>query len=228
MLGTLITVTVINAWFLLPTVFLAFILFKVRNFYLAGGRSISRLEATSKQVNYYLFFYKHSLYCSLAESPVFTHVSSSMTGLTTIRAHQRCVIFNNKFHELQDLHTSACYLNLSTSTWYTVTNEWIYFFYQTCVIYTCTALRGCKLNCESINNIIIQQLVYRFVCRFKDITSSEAGLAISLATTLTGIVEYLMRLSVDVEKLMTSVERVVEYGENPSEGRLEYTDGILN
>ena len=56
-------------------------------------------------------------------------------------------------------------------------------------------------------------------------TGSEAGLAISSAMSLTGALQWGVRQAADTENQMTSVERVVEYGQLPSEAPLESTKG---
>ena len=60
----------------------------------------------------------------------------------------------------------------------------------------------------------------------KVVTSSEAGLAISSAMSLTGMLQFGIRTSVDLENKMTSVERVIEYSQTPSEAPLESKEGF--
>ncbi len=57
------------------------------------------------------------------------------------------------------------------------------------------------------------------------ISGSEAGLAISSALSLTGALQWGVRQAADTENQMTSVERVIEYGQLPSEAPLESTKG---
>ena len=61
----------------------------------------------------------------------------------------------------------------------------------------------------------------------KGITASEAGLAISSAYALTVMVQYGVRKSAELENQMTSVERVIEYGDLPSEADRESSQGGL-
>lgn len=56
------------------------------------------------------------LYKILAKSPVFSHVSSSLLGLTTIRSACAHNMVRKEFDVHQDLHTSAYYLTIATST----------------------------------------------------------------------------------------------------------------
>jgi len=59
------------------------------------------------------------------------------------------------------------------------------------------------------------------------ITGSEAGLAISSAMSLMGALQWGVRQAADTENLMTSVERVIEYGKLPSEAPLQSTEGYI-
>lgn len=52
----------------------------------------------------------------LAKSPVFSHVSSSLLGLTTIRSACAQDMVRKEFDVHQDLHTSTYYLTIATST----------------------------------------------------------------------------------------------------------------
>jgi len=65
-----------------------------------------------------------------------------MNGLTTIRAHHRIPHFQSTFDHLQNIHTSAYYLCLTTSRWLAVTIDAIAVAYIGCVIYSCLVLNG--------------------------------------------------------------------------------------
>ncbi len=46
------------------------------------------------------------MYYITARSPVFTHLSTSLNGLTTVRAHKSEVVFQRVFDDYQDIHSS--------------------------------------------------------------------------------------------------------------------------
>lgn len=147
-MGIIVVVGVVNAWLILPVFFLAIIFYKLRQIYLTTARAVKRLESTSISLNhiYNYLYYPFSTQSILARSPVFTHLSSSLVGLTTLRAHQSQKIFQNVFDDCQDIHSSAWYMFLSTTRWFGIYLDWICVVYVACVTYTCTALRGSKLN----------------------------------------------------------------------------------
>lgn len=58
-------------------------------------------------------------------------------------------------------------------------------------------------------------------------SGSEAGLAISSAMALTGMFQWGVRQSAEVENQMTSVERVIEYSKLPSEASLDSAEGVF-
>nr|WEU39104.1 NIES ABC protein [Daphnia magna] len=177
--GILFLVGLVNPWLLLPILFLSIVFVNLRQFYLKTARDVKRLEATTR-------------------SPVFTHLSSSLIGLTTLRAHRCEVIFQTIFDECQDVHTSAWYMFLSTTRWFGIWLDWICVIYVGCVTYACLAL---------------------------PMTGSEAGLAISSAMALTGMFQWGVRQSAEVENQMTSVERVIDYSKLPSEAPLDSAPG---
>jgi len=143
-LGTFLLVGIVNFWLLLPIVLLGIYFYKLSQIYIVTSRSVTRLESTSKDFfnnnkKKYFLFIKNT---HTARSPVFTHVSSSLSGLSTLRAHQCEHIFQQVFNHCQNVHSSAYYLYLATSRWFAIQMDFINLFYIACVTYTCTALQG--------------------------------------------------------------------------------------
>ena len=64
-----------------------------------------------------------------------------------------------------------------------------------------------------------------FTLNFTALSGSAAGLAISCAIELTSTFQFGARQSAEAETQMTSVERVIEYSQLPSEAPLESTKG---
>uniref|UniRef100_A0A3Q2Y4J8 Multidrug resistance-associated protein 4 n=1 Tax=Hippocampus comes TaxID=109280 RepID=A0A3Q2Y4J8_HIPCM len=170
-LGVVIVSTIIMPWILIPFVPLFAAFLWLRRYYLQTSRDIKRLEATTR-------------------SPVFSHLSSSLQGLSTIRAFKVQQRFQEMFDSYQDLHSEAWFLFLTTSRWLAVRLDGI------CSIFITFTAFGC-------------------------LYFGDVGLALSYAVTLTGMFQWGVRQSAEIENMMTSVERVVEYAELKSEAPWE-------
>uniref|UniRef100_A0A3P8V7T7 ATP binding cassette subfamily C member 4 (PEL blood group) n=1 Tax=Cynoglossus semilaevis TaxID=244447 RepID=A0A3P8V7T7_CYNSE len=164
-------------WILLPIVPLLGVFFFLRRYFLKTSRDIKRLESTTR-------------------SPVYSHLSSSLQGLSTIRAFKAQQQFQQMFDEHQDLHSEAWFLFLTTSRWFAVRLDGICSIFVSITAFGCLFLRN-------------------------DLDPGSVGLALTYAVTLTGMFQWGVRQSAEVENMMTSVERVVEYAELESEAPWE-------
>ncbi|XP_005190477.1 probable multidrug resistance-associated protein lethal(2)03659 [Musca domestica] len=132
---------------------------------------------------------------AITRSPIYTHLGASLNGLSTIRAFEAQEILIQEFDNYQDLHSSGFYMFLSTSRAF-----------------------GYWLDCFCVIYIAIITLSFLL---FSPENGGDVGLAITQAMGLTGMVQYGMRQSAELENTMTSVERVVEYESIEPEGELE-------
>ncbi|XP_017097931.2 probable multidrug resistance-associated protein lethal(2)03659 [Drosophila bipectinata] len=132
---------------------------------------------------------------AITRSPVYSHVNATLTGLTTIRAFGAQCILEKEFDSYQDMHSSAFYMFMSTS------GAFGYWLEILCVIY-------------------IAVIALSFFI-FPPSSGGDVGLAITQAMGMTGIVQWGMRQTADLENTMTVVERVVEYADIEPEGELE-------
>lgn len=125
-------------------------------------------------------------------SPVFSHLAASLNGLTTIRAFRIEPQFEAKFDEYQDVHTSAWFLFVAASRWL-----------------------GITMDCISLGYIATITIVTTLTT--SNITSSQLGLAVSSALSLSGSFQWGVRQSTEMESQITSVARIKEYSELPEE-----------
>ncbi|CAL8104328.1 unnamed protein product [Orchesella dallaii] len=132
----------------------------------------------------------------VTKSPIFTHSSASFQGLTTIRSANAESILVSQFDRLQDIHTTSWFLFFSTARCFGL---WVEFI---CVIF---------LTIVSFSFLLLQS----------SSDSGNLGLAITSAMSITGWLQFGMRQSAEVENLMTSVERNVEYAKLKPEAPLE-------
>ncbi|XP_017863871.1 PREDICTED: probable multidrug resistance-associated protein lethal(2)03659 [Drosophila arizonae] len=128
-------------------------------------------------------------------SPIYSHLSASLNGLATIRAFGAQKELIEEFDNFQDLHSSGFYMFLATS------RAFGYWLDLICVLY-----------------IAIVTLSFFL---FSPQNGGEVGLAITQAMGMTGMVQWGMRQSAELENNMTSVERVVEYEDLEPEGDFE-------
>ncbi|XP_061652415.1 multidrug resistance-associated protein 4 isoform X2 [Phyllopteryx taeniolatus] len=176
-LGVVAVAAGVIPWILLPVLPLLIVFLFLRRYFLQTSRDIKRLESTTR-------------------SPVFSHLSSSLQGLWTIRAFRAEGRFQKAFDDHQDLHTAAWFLFLSTSRWLALRLDGMCSIFVTVTTFGCLLLRN-QLDAGSV------------------------GLALSYAITLMGMFQWGVRQSAEMENMMTSVERVVEYTELDSEAAWE-------
>ncbi|KAL5274290.1 ABCC4 family protein [Megaselia abdita] len=133
----------------------------------------------------------------VTRSPIYSHLGASLTGLATIRSFGAQAILIKEFDNYQDMHSSAYYLFISTSRAF-----------------------GFWLDCFCVIYIAIITLSFFL---FPTDNGGNVGLAITQAMGMTGMVQWGMRQSAELENTMTSVERVVEYDTIEPEGELDST-----
>uniref|UniRef100_A0A669QAT2 Multidrug resistance-associated protein 4 n=1 Tax=Phasianus colchicus TaxID=9054 RepID=A0A669QAT2_PHACC len=165
--GVVAVAVAVIPWILIPLIPLFILFIFLRRYFLDTSRDIKRLESTTR-------------------SPVFSHLSSSLQGLWTIRALKAEDRFQKLFDAHQDLHSEAWFLFLTTSRWFAVRLDAI------CAIFVIVVAFGSLLLAKTLN-------------------AGQVGLALSYAITLMGTFQWGVRQSAEVENLMISVERVMEY-----------------
>ncbi|XP_009948351.1 PREDICTED: multidrug resistance-associated protein 4-like, partial [Leptosomus discolor] len=175
--GVVAVAVAVIPWILIPLVPLFIIFIFLRRYFLDTSRDIKRLESTTR-------------------SPVFSHLSSSLQGLWTIRALKAEERFQKLFDAHQDLHSEAWFLFLTTSRWFAVRLDAI------CAIFVIVVAFGSLLLAKTLD-------------------AGQVGLALSYAITLMGTFQWGVRQSAEVENLMISVERVMEYTELEKEAPWE-------
>ncbi|XP_014007251.2 ATP-binding cassette sub-family C member 4 [Salmo salar] len=176
-IGVVAVAASVIPWILIPLAPLIIVFLFLRRYFLQTSRDVKRLESTTR-------------------SPVFSHLSSSLQGLWTIRAFRAEERFQNTFDAYQDLHSESWFLFLVTSRWFAVRLDGM------CAVFVTITAFGCLLLRDQVE-------------------AGSVGLALSYAVTLMGMFQWGVRQSAEVENMMTSVERVVEYTELESEAPWE-------
>ncbi|VVC88643.1 unnamed protein product, partial [Leptidea sinapis] len=126
--------------------------------------------------------------------PVFNHVNATILGLPIIRSFGAEILLAQEFDRHQDLHSAAWYLFITCS------RAFGYFLDVVCLLFIICVTFSCLMK--------------------SDIEGSIVGLIITQSISLTGIFQWGMRQSAEMENQMTSVERVLEYTRLPKESYL--------
>ncbi|XP_022166683.1 probable multidrug resistance-associated protein lethal(2)03659 [Myzus persicae] len=175
--GIITTVGIVNPYLALPTFVLIILFLKIRTIFMTTTRNVKRLEGVTR-------------------SPIFTHVNSSLQGLTTIRAFNVEQILIQEFTSHQDLHSSAWYLFI------TLSRAFGFWLNMSCMFY-------------------ISHVIFSFIL-ISDVTNGRyVGLVVTQSIVLSTMFQWVMRHSADLENQMTSVERILEYTDVPQESALE-------
>ncbi|KAJ8669835.1 hypothetical protein QAD02_001094, partial [Eretmocerus hayati] len=149
-----------------------------------------------------LFFIKTSRSIKRLEattrSPVFNHVSDSLQGLAVIRALKANDMLVDEFDEHLDLHSSACFIFFSGS-------------------------RGLGMYLDLFCSIFLSCVLLSLVALDSRSLVGDIGLAVTQCMLLINTLQWGVRQFAELENQMTSVERLLEYSQLPSE-KYEITD----
>lgn len=153
-----------------------------------------------------IFYFMRNFYLTISnnikrledvtKSPVFSHINSTLQGIATIRSNGAEKILTSEFDKHQDIHSSAWFTYIATA------RAFGYWLDLLCVVY-------------------ISIVAFSFL--FMSMEGSFVGLAITQTISLTGLFQWGLRQSVDVENQMVSVDRVLDYIKLDQEPNLKST-----
>ncbi|XP_063866563.1 multidrug resistance-associated protein 1-like isoform X5 [Scylla paramamosain] len=129
---------------------------------------------------------------SVTRSPIYSHFQESIQGASTIRAFSKQHVFITESERRVDN-------NMVSSIPSIMSNRWL------------------AVRLESIGNIMTFSAAMFSVARRGTIEGGEVGLSISYALSVTQTLNWLVRMTSDVETNIVSVERIKEYTETPQE-----------
>ncbi|KAK5646548.1 hypothetical protein RI129_005012 [Pyrocoelia pectoralis] len=149
-----------------------------------------------------LLYYGRCLYIPTARSirrlegstrsPIIGHFNSTLDGLTTIRANSAEEILKNEFDKYQDVYNSVRYMHFATAE--------AFGFYL-----------------DATSTVYVMCIVLTFLIFTTSTLVGRVGLAITQAFGSTKQIEWTIRQWAEIENLMTSGERVLEYQAIPVE-----------
>ncbi|KAM7362920.1 CF transmembrane conductance regulator isoform 2-T6 [Cochliomyia hominivorax] len=176
MFGILIVICIVNPILMLAIVVVAIVDMLILKVYLRPSQDLKRLEG-------------------ICRSPVFSHLSATLSGIATIRSRNLQDTVAKEFDNLQDVHSSVWQLTMASNT----------------------AL-GLWLDCVSC--CFLTSVTFSFILLNGQTYSGNMGLAISQAMILTGMVQYGVRQVAESLQQMTSVERVLQYTDLEQENNI--------
>ncbi|CAL4102207.1 unnamed protein product, partial [Meganyctiphanes norvegica] len=145
----------------------------IQRMFVAMSRQLKRIEAVSK-------------------SPIFSHFSETVQGLSVIRAFQKQEEFQKESLRKIDYNMTVQYNDLAISRWL-----------------------ACTL--ETIGNLITFAASMMAVLSKGDITPGNVGLSITYALSITLQLNWVVQILSSAESNITSVERIYEYIEEEQE-----------
>uniref|UniRef100_A0A8B9RF21 ATP-binding cassette, sub-family C (CFTR/MRP), member 3 n=1 Tax=Astyanax mexicanus TaxID=7994 RepID=A0A8B9RF21_ASTMX len=136
---------------------------------------------------------------SVSRSPIYSHFSETITGTSVIRAYGR----NSAFVLMSDMKVDE-----NQKSYYPgiVSNRWL------------------GIRIEFIGNCIVLFAAVFAVLEKENLSPGLVGLSVSYALQVTMSLNWMVRMTSDLESNIVAVERVKEYSETPPEAPWEVED----
>ncbi|KAM8860010.1 ATP-binding cassette sub-family C member 2 isoform 1-T2 [Spinachia spinachia] len=166
-LGTLFVICLATPFFTLVIIPLTLLYYFVQRFYVATSRQLRRLDSVSR-------------------SPIYSHFSETVSGLSVIRAygHQERFLKHNE---------TVIDENLKSLYPWIVSNRWL------------------AIRLEFLGNLVVFFAALFAVISRDSLNSGLVGLSISYALNVTQTLNWLVRMTSELENNIVAVERVSEY-----------------
>ncbi|KAG0347692.1 hypothetical protein BG004_007175, partial [Podila humilis] len=165
--GSVITVCIVNPWIIIAVPFILLGFGSLRNLYMKSSRQVKRIE-------------------SLERSPIYSHLSETLSGLTSVRAFGKREEFMEEHLKTQEDHGRAFFTYLGMARWLGYRLDVVSALFLGVTAIACVASRDSQ-------------------------QAARAGLAMSSVISLSGDLQWAIRMSVEAAILMVSVERMMEY-----------------
>ncbi|XP_028401691.1 multidrug resistance-associated protein 4-like [Dendronephthya gigantea] len=139
---------------------------------------------------------------ALSRSPLYSHISATLQGLATIRASEEQQQFAEMYNKYQDRNTSGSYYYLAANRWLGYRLDLICASFMTFVAFIPFIAYEVGIG---VNPVLV-------------------GLSLIYTKRLTGMFQFCVRQTAEVENQMVSVERVQQYSKLDHEADLEILD----
>ncbi|KAH7417399.1 hypothetical protein BKA64DRAFT_592048 [Cadophora sp. MPI-SDFR-AT-0126] len=164
--GIMVAAFIVSPYIILLALVLLAICARIALRYIRGARSIKRLE-------------------SIQKSPMISHFTASLQGLSTIRAFANTEVFESRMHDLINSFTSATWHNFLFNTWV-----------------------GFRM---ALTGSVFSTLVAAFIVSTSGIDAALGGFALAFALNYRQTVNMTLRLLSATELDMNAAERIFEY-----------------
>ncbi|XP_066143639.1 probable multidrug resistance-associated protein lethal(2)03659 isoform X2 [Euwallacea fornicatus] len=175
-----ILVATVSPWMMVPALGMLTIFYFMRVVFLATSRDIKRLEG-------------------IARSPVYSHLTTSLQGLTTIRAFGAQEMLKEEFDRHQNTYSGAYFMLLGANRTF---GFWL------------------DMHCV----VFIALVTLSFLFFDTETFGGNVGFAITQSLNLTGMFQWGMRQWSELENTMTCVERIKEYADMVPEQDIDTKD----
>ncbi|XP_053165769.1 ATP-binding cassette sub-family C member 2 isoform X2 [Hemicordylus capensis] len=166
-LNTLLIICLATPYFAVVIVPLGLIYYYLQRFYVATSRQLRRLD-------------------SVTRSPIYSHFSETVSGLSVIRAYGHEARFLQHNEKTVDINQKCVY------SWI-VSNRWL------------------AVRLEFVGNLVVFFAALLAVLAKDVLDSGIVGLSISSALSVTQTLNWLVRMTSELETNIVAVERVHEY-----------------
>ena len=181
-LGTLVVVTGVTPYFLLPLLPVGVCYIFLQIYFTRTRRQVTRLQ-------------------SIAKSPIFSHFSETINGVTTIRAYQQQGRFCQESEGKVARHLLCNYVS-------DMTNRWL------------------SIRVEILGNFIVFfAAVFAFYSR-DSLSAGVIGLSISYAMQMIDGFGWTIRMAGELESDSVAIERIREYEDLPQESDWDTPGGL--
>ncbi|XP_055606100.1 ATP-binding cassette sub-family C member 4-like [Uranotaenia lowii] len=171
--GAMIVILVVQPLFIIPMLVLLGVLLLTRRIYVQTSQNSRRLE-------------------SITRSPIFSHISTTLHGLSTIRSFAVQDLLISEFDQHQNLNTGALYMFHDGRVAFGFVLDLIFFVFLTVV-------------------------TFGFLLIPSETLGDKVGLVVTQITSLAGMLQFGVRQSAEVFNHLIAVERLLEYRYLPPE-----------
>ncbi|XP_050687068.1 multidrug resistance-associated protein 1-like [Eriocheir sinensis] len=169
-LVVIITATPSITYFIVPTMV---VYIAIQQLFVAAARQVQRLESVSK-------------------SPIYSHFSESINGVSVVRAFKRQNEFFSQSLQKIEFSLRSIFTNITI-------NRWL------------------SLHLEGLGNLVTFATALFGVINQETVSPGAVGLSITYALSVTLLFNWLVRTVSDLEASIVSVEKIYEYIQMPQE-----------